>query len=73
MATRISTSARNAAADAVVDLLDAGSGAGYIEIRTGSQPATPNTAATGTTVAPGAPAYYGETPLYPPFRILAGA
>lgn len=48
MATRISTDARNAAADAVVDLLDAGAGAGYIEIRTGTQPATPNTAASGT-------------------------
>lgn len=51
MATRIATSARNAAADAVVDLLDAGAGAGYIEIRTGSQPATPNTAASGTLLA----------------------
>lgn len=51
MATRISTAARNAAADAIVDLLDAGAGAGYVEVRTGSQPATPNTAATGTLLA----------------------
>lgn len=51
MATRISVAARNAAADAVVDLLDGGSGAGYIEIRTGSQPATPATAASGTLLA----------------------
>lgn len=51
MATRIATSARNAAADAVVDLLDAGSGAGYIEIRTGTQPATPATSASGTLLA----------------------
>lgn len=51
MATRIATSARNAAADAVVDLLDAGSGAGYIEIRTGTQPATPATTASGTLLA----------------------
>ena len=51
MATRISTAARNAAADSVVDLLDGGAGAGYIEIRTGSQPATPNDAATGTLLA----------------------
>lgn len=51
MATRIATSARNAAADAIVDLLDADAGAGYIEIRTGAQPATPNTAATGTLLA----------------------
>lgn len=51
MVTRIATSARNAAAAAVGLLLDAGSGAGYIEIRTGAQPATPNTAATGTLLA----------------------
>ena len=44
MATRISTSARNAAASAVGALLNGGT----VEIRTGSQPATPGTAATGT-------------------------
>lgn len=48
MATRISTAAAKAACDAVVDLLDGGSGAAYIEIRTGSQPATVATAASGT-------------------------
>lgn len=48
MATKISTAAAKAACDAVVDLLDGGSGAGYIEIRTGSQPATVATAASGT-------------------------
>ena len=48
MATRISVAARNAAADGVVDLLDAGAGVGYIEIRTGTQPANPATAASGT-------------------------
>lgn len=44
MATRISTAARNAAADAIAALLDGG----YIEIRTGTQPADPQTVASGT-------------------------
>ena len=48
MPFRLATSARNAASDGIVDLLDAGAGAATIEVRTGSQPATPNTAATGT-------------------------
>ena len=48
MATRITQAAAAAACDAVVDRLDAGAAAGYIEIRTGSQPATADTAATGT-------------------------
>jgi hypothetical protein len=48
MAMRISTAAAKAACDAVVDLFDAGAGAGYVEIRTGSQPATVATAASGT-------------------------
>ena len=48
MATKISNSAAIAACDAQVDLLDGGSGAGYVEIRTGSQPADADTAATGT-------------------------
>lgn len=59
MTLLISTTARNAATDAVVDLLDAG-GAGSIEIRTGTQPADPGTAATGTllvTLALSATAY----------------
>lgn len=51
MALSIATSARNAMCDALVDLLDAGSGAGKIEIRTGTRPANPNTAATGTLLA----------------------
>lgn len=51
MATRISTDARNAAADAVVDLLDAGSDEGYIEIRTGTQPSNVGDSASGTVLA----------------------
>lgn len=51
MATRIPTNSRNAAADGVVDRLDAGAGAGTLEIRTGSQPASANDAATGTLLA----------------------
>lgn len=48
MAIRVATAARNAALDAIVDLVDAGAGAGTLEVRTGSQPANANTAATGT-------------------------
>lgn len=47
MATRIGVSAENAANDAVTALLNSGT----IEIRTGSQPATPGTTATGTLLA----------------------
>ncbi len=43
MATKISTAARNAACDAIVDLIDTG-GTGTIEIRSGTQPAGPDTA-----------------------------
>lgn len=48
MAFRLSTSARNAACDAVVDLIDGGAGAGTIAIRTGSQPTNVGDADTGT-------------------------
>lgn len=50
-AITLATTSRNAAANAVVDLIDAGSGAGYVEIRTGSAPASPQAAATGTLLA----------------------
>ncbi|MGW4422536.1 hypothetical protein [Streptosporangium sp. NPDC004631] len=50
MATRISTAARNAACDAVVDLADAGSGAAKIRVYTGTQPAGPGTAITTETL-----------------------
>lgn len=49
--TRISAGARTAAADAIVDLVDGGAAAGYIEIRTGAAPATPATADSGTLLA----------------------
>ena len=50
MPLRLSDSVRNAKVDAAVDLLDVG-GAGSIKIYTGSQPATPATAASGTLLA----------------------
>jgi len=49
--TRLSNAAAKAACDAVVDLIDGGATAGYVEIRTGAQPADPDTAATGTLLA----------------------
>jgi hypothetical protein len=52
MATlRLSTATRNALANAIKTAIDAGSGAGTIKIYTGSQPATPQDAATGTLLA----------------------
>jgi len=51
MTTRLATGSRSAAADAVVDRLDAGSGPGTIKIYSGSQPATPQTSPTGTLLA----------------------
>lgn len=50
MPLRLSDSVRNAKVDAAVDTLDVG-GAGTIKIYTGSQPATPATAASGTLLA----------------------
>ena len=44
---KLSTTARNAACNAVVDLLDTG----YVRIYTGSAPANPQTAASGTLLA----------------------
>jgi len=50
MPARISTVARNAGADGIVDLIDVG-GTGSIDIFTGTQPANPQTAFTGTLLA----------------------
>lgn len=47
----LSDAAIQAAANAVVDLIDAGAGAGTIQIRSGTRPATADTAATGTLLA----------------------
>lgn len=44
MTIHISTAARNAAANAAVDLVDGGSGPGKIRIYSGTQPAGPDTA-----------------------------
>ena len=46
----ISTAARSASADAVVDLIDAGSGAGTLKFYTASKPAGPDTAVSGQTL-----------------------
>jgi hypothetical protein len=48
MTLRIGTALRNAMASAVNTTLSAGAGAPVVRIYTGSQPATPATAATGT-------------------------
>lgn len=51
MAIRLATSARNAAADAIADSVDIGSGAGTVKIYTAPRPATANTAPSGTLLA----------------------
>lgn len=48
---RLPTASQNAACNAIVDLIDAGAGAGTIQIRSGTQPASANDAATGTLLA----------------------
>ena len=49
--TRISNDLAKAAADQVTAKLEAGAGPAYVEIRDGTQPAGPDTAATGTLLA----------------------
>lgn len=53
MTVNISTVARNAAGDAIINLLDAGSlnPNAFMEIRTGSKPTSPQATATGTLLA----------------------
>lgn len=51
MATRLSTIARNASANAVVDLIDAGAAAGTLKIYSGTQPATADDTPAGTLLA----------------------
>lgn len=51
MATRLSTAARNASANAIAALVDADAGAGTLKIYSGSQPATGDTAESGTLLA----------------------
>lgn len=51
MAVRISTNARNAAANAIAGVVDGGAGPGKLRIYTGTQPATPATAPSGTLLA----------------------
>jgi hypothetical protein len=48
MAVRLPTASRNAGANAIGDLTDAGPAAGTLQIRTGAQPASANDAASGT-------------------------
>lgn len=49
--TKIGTSARNAACDAIVDLVDVGTPNGYIQVRTGAPPTNPGDANAGTLLA----------------------
>lgn len=51
MTLSLANTARTAMCDALVDLLDAGTGAGTIEIRSGTRPANPDTTATGDVLA----------------------
>lgn len=48
MTFRVAVAARNAGLDAILDRANAGAGPGVVEYRTGAQPATADTAASGT-------------------------
>lgn len=47
----LATGSRQAMCDALVDRIDAGAGAGTIQVRSGTRPTTANDAATGTLLA----------------------
>lgn len=51
MTLTLSAAIRTTLVDALVDALDAGSGAGTVQIRSGTRPAGPGTTATGTLLA----------------------
>lgn len=51
LSTKISAGARSAACDAIVDLIDGGASAGYIQVRTGAPPTNPGDANSGTLLA----------------------
>lgn len=51
MPTRLPVALRNARANTAVDALDAGSGPGTVKVYSGAQPATADTAASGTLLA----------------------
>jgi len=51
MAIHISDAVRDDMLDAITAAVDAGTGAGYIEVRSGTQPADADTTATGTVLA----------------------
>lgn len=51
MATRLATATQNAMVSAAAARVDAGPGAGTVDVRTGGQPATANDPATGTLLA----------------------
>lgn len=51
MATRLAAAARNAACNGIVDLVDAGAGAGTLKIYSGTQPANGDAAEAGTLLA----------------------